>query len=145
LCREHGVQLANLAASNKDIAMWGIVKETNVDDAGLAVFQLDYFSFPLYRDVNLAVYQAMGNRRLKLSTWNPIRWVRGYREMTARLNKKNITGNLKGEGMVQGGVLVFDKQGELRYAYNEETGTELNMEDVQGAIDSVRKEQKSEL
>jgi hypothetical protein len=65
--------------------------------------------------------------------------------MTARLNKKNITGNLKGEGMVQGGVLVFDKQGELRYAYNEETGTELNMEDVQGAIDSVRKEQKSEL
>jgi sensor domain CHASE-containing protein len=65
--------------------------------------------------------------------------------MTARLNKKNITGNLKGEGMVQGGVLVFDKQGELRYAYNEETGTELNMEDVQDAIDSVRKEQKSEL
>jgi sensor domain CHASE-containing protein len=47
--------------------------------------------------------------------------------------------------MVQGGVLVFDKQGELRYAYNEETGTELNMEDVQDAIDSVRKEHKSEL
>ena len=125
--------------------MWGIVKETNVDDAGLAEFHDDYFSFPLYRDVNLAVYQAMGNRRLKLNTWNPIRWVRGYREMTARLKQKNISGNLKGEGMVQGGVLVFDKQGELRYAYNEETGSELNMEDMQDAIDSVRKELTNEL
>lgn len=124
--------------------MWGIVKEINVDDEGLAEFHHDYFSFPLYRDVNLSVYQALGNRRLKLNTWNPIRMVRGYREMTARLKLKKISGNLKGEGMVQGGVLVFDKQGELQYAYNEETGSEVNMEDLQNAIDAVRQKEQTQ-
>jgi len=132
-------------ASNDNVSLWGILKETNVDDAGLAEFYHDYFSFPLYRDVNFAVYQALGNRRLKLNTWNPIRLFRGYREMTKRLKQKKISGNLKGEGIVQGGVLVFDKQGVLRYAYEEETGSELCMEDVQDAIDAVRKEQKDEL
>lgn len=132
-------------ASNGNVALWGIVKETHVDDAGLAEFYHDYFSFPLYRDVNLGVYQAMGNRRLGLSTWNPIKMYRGYREMTKRLKQKNISGNLKGEGMVQGGVLVFDKQGQVRYAHEEKTGSELPVEDIQEAIDSCRKEQKDEL
>lgn len=127
------------------MSLWGIVKETNVDDAGLAEFYHDYFTFPLFRDTSLAVYQAMGNRKLKLNTWNPWRLWKGYRTMTKRLKRKNLSGNLKGEGLIQGGVLVFDKQGELRYAYEEETGSELNMDDVQEAIDAVRKEQKDEL
>lgn len=131
--------------NNKNVGLFGILKETNVDDKGLAEFYHDYFTFDIYRDDELAVYRALGNRKLKLNTWNPIRMWRGYREMTKRLKQKKISGNLKGEGIVQGGVLVFDKQGVVRFAYKEETGSELDMQDVQDAIDSVRKEQNEEL
>lgn len=144
LCREHGQQLSELVASfHKDtVSLWGIVKETNVDDAGLADFYHDYFTFSLYRDVNLQVYKSLGNRKLSLHTWNPWKLWRGYRELSKRLNKKGLSGNLKGEGIVQGGVLVFDKQGILRFAYQEETGSELQMDEVQEAIDALRKEQQ---
>ena len=143
LCREHGKQLSELVANDKnnDVALWGILKETHVDDKGLSEFYHDYFSFPIYRDINLAVYKALGNRKLKLNTWNPWKLFRGYREMSKRLKRKGLSGNLKGEGVVQGGVLVFDKHGILRFAYEEETGSELEMDDVQEAIDAVRKEQ----
>jgi hypothetical protein len=112
LCREHAQQLVQAHHTMLgNLPLWAIVKETGVDDVGLVEFHDQYFSFPTYKDVDLSVYQAFGNRRIGLSTWNPIRLYRGFKEMGKRLKEKGIDGNLKGEGMIQGGLLLFDKDG----------------------------------
>lgn len=132
LCREHGLQLSELATRHFDdkFGLWGIVKETNVDDQGLLDFYQQYFTFDIYRDELLATYEAMGNRMIRLTTWNPIRWYRGFWDLTSRLQQKNIKGNLKGEGMLQGGILFFDKAGVLQFAYEEEIGDEFDVEEI---------------
>jgi hypothetical protein len=141
LCREHGQQLSELAASSsfgEDFGFWGIVKETGVDDEGLLEFYKDYFTFPLYRDEKLLTYAALGNRWISLKSWNPIKIWSDYRSIVQRTEPKNIKGNLAGEGLVQGGVFVFDSAGVLKYAYEEDTGFALEMEDLKAALDNVR-------
>jgi hypothetical protein len=49
--------------------------------------------------------------------------------MIKRYNKNKINNvPFGGDIRTQGGVLIFDKQGELRYAYHENYGEELNLE-----------------
>ena len=145
MCREHGQQLTLLAANNVDVPFWGIVKETGVDDEGLLEFYNTYFTFPLVLDQNLSIYQGMGNRKIAFRTWNPIRLWRGFRSMNSRLKEKSIEGNLVGEGMIQGGILVFDKEGKIQYAYEEAIGDELDVDDIVAAIKAVRGEGSDEL
>ncbi len=59
--------------------------------------------------------------------------------MYRRLKKKNISGNLKGEGLVQGGIIIFDASGTARYAYREETGFEVPIDDILAAVKMVKK------
>lgn len=123
-----------------DFGFWGTVKETNVDDEGLMEFYSKYYTFPLYKDTDMSVYKAMGNKKLGLSSlplWNPFRLYRGFKEVAKRMKEKNISGNLAGEGLVKGGVLFFDTQGELVYAYEEETGEELEVDEILAAIKSL--------
>ena len=49
---------------------------------------------------------------------------------------------MKGEGLVQGGIIIFDKNGKARYAYREETGVEVPINDI---ISAVRVVAKSEI
>ena len=111
LCREHGRQLSDLmATNNKDDAtlmkkfdMFGIVKEIEVDDEGLSVFYNDHFTYPLYKDDDLVVYNDFfGKRKLKLTTYNPITLYKGYKAMNKRLKSKKLDGNLTGEGKKKG-------------------------------------------
>ena len=41
---------------------------------------------------------------------------------------------------VQGGVVIFDKEGNARYAYEEDTGTPLDMDDIVSALKKIRDE-----
>jgi len=144
LCREHGQQLSELAARNgHDFGFWGIVKETGVDDEGLSDFYNKYYNFPLYRDVELVSYAAFGNKKITENmTWNPFKLYRGYKELTKRLkDKKDLEGNLVGEGMIKGGVFVLNPDGEVVYAYEENTGDPIVLEDIQAAMDSMRAEE----
>jgi hypothetical protein len=97
----------------EEIGLWAIIKETRVDDIGLTDFYNKFFSFPIYRDENLATYKAFGNRKIALSTWNPLRLYTGFKSMSGRLKEKKIEGNYVGEGLVQGGILIFDAKGKL--------------------------------
>jgi len=122
----------------KGFGLFGLVKETGVDDEGLVEFYTNSFPFPLYRDEGLVFYNHFFNgRRLGLSTLNPLRLYRGYKEMTARLNKKGLEGNLKGEGILQGGIIIFGKDGAPKFAYEEETGTALPMDEIKSALEAV--------
>lgn len=114
-----------------------------MDDEGLSEFYTDYYNFPLYRDVDLKFYEALGMRKLSLP-WNPLTIVRGVFEIVKinkRLKKKNVSGNLTGEGLVKGGVVIFGADGKQKYVYEEETGIEVPVEDILAAIDAVREEQ----
>lgn len=121
--------------------VWGVVKETEADGEGVYEFHDKYFPFPLYRDDGLELYKALGNKKLGLKTWNPFRLFRGYRTLAARLDKKNITGNLKGEGIVQGGILIFTN-GELKFDFPEDTGEPLDMDELNAAIASLQPSKK---
>lgn len=84
-------------------------------------------------------YKALGSRKLKVTSWNPFKIFRGIRNVYKRLGQKNISGNLKGEGLVQGGVVIFDKTG-ARYAYREETGNEVPVDDIIAVVRHIRGE-----
>ena len=60
--------------------------------------------------------------------------------MTARLGEKKLEGNLIGEGMVQGGVIIYGKDGKAKYAYEEETGKDLPVDDILAAVKAVEEE-----
>jgi len=116
-----------------------------VDDEGLIEFYKDFFPFSLYRDDGLATYQAFGNRWI---SFNPFRkswnlW-KQFRETSKRFQERNLTGNLKGEGLVQGGVLLFDARGQLRFALEEEAGDELPLDDIQAALGLLMAEEEEQ-
>lgn len=119
------------------MAFWGTVKEVGVDDEGLLEFYQNFFTYPLYRDTELQIFKAFGSRKIGLTTWNPIRLWKGYKEMGKRLKDKQIEGNLIGEGMIMGGVLVFDARGELKYAYEEDIGEPFELADIRAAVTAV--------
>ena len=131
--------MASLSAQAADFGFWGIIKETGVDDQGLTEFHNTYFDFPLYRDVGLETYASFGNKSiLSGMTWNPLRIYRGYKEMTKRLKEKNLDGNMKGEGVTKGGIFVLNPDGEVVYAMEEITGSPLDMDEIEAAMNALR-------
>lgn len=144
MCREHGQTLSALAAKEgtplDGFGIFGIIKETDVDDEGLMEFRDDYFPHPIYRDADLCYYEALGNEKLKLTSWNPIKLYRGMKKIGRRMKEKKIDGNLKGEGLVKGGVILFGKDGDAKFAHLEKTGEDLPVEEIIAAADAVREE-----
>jgi len=145
LCREEASDLEGLAARPEQplngFGIFGLVKEAGVDDEGLSVFYNDFFTRPLYLDKELTFYDALGRRKLGLS-WNLWGVYRHIQTAMARLKVKNIEGNMKGEGALKGGIIIFDKNGKARYAYEEETGYEIPVDDILAAINKVKEESK---
>ena len=142
MCREEGQALSTslLAANNalaKKFGVFGIIKETGVDDEGLLEFYNDYFSYPLYLDQTKQFYKALGSRQLSLPTFNPIKLWKGFSDLAKRMEEKNLTGNMKGEGLVQGGVIIFDKIGQPRAVYLEETGKQMPVDDIVQAMKTI--------
>lgn len=168
MCREEGLTLSTLAAaaesssssddnddnsddsSNNDninklegFNLFGVIKEIGVDDEGLLEFYNNYYKHPLYLDVDKIFYnKVLGNRKLGLTTWNPLRLWRGMKEIGKRMKDKKIEGNLIGEGLVQGGIIIFDKDGQPRAIYKEETGSELPINDIIDSLEVIRNEKQ---
>ena len=119
--------------------LFGIVKEVGVDDLGLMEFNEQYFHhLPIYQDIHNAIFTAFGKRTIfKLRTWNPISIYRGFVNIGQRMSQQNITGNYKGEGTIQGGILIFDSNGTLRYSINEEIGTPFDTDAIATALRDI--------
>lgn len=134
-----------LAASHPtllaDFGLFGLIKEMGVDDAGVLDFYNDYFPHPLFLDPTQQFYKALGSRKITtFQTWNPLRLYRGFQNMKERIARKKLEGNMIGEGIIQGGVILFDRQGDPRAVYQEMSGQELPIEDILTALQALQAE-----
>jgi hypothetical protein len=144
LCREEGTDLAALHKSGAigNARMVGIIKEvapvkTAATDKELGVsdFNTGYFPYPLYRDINLSFYDALGKRSiLGVIPWNPFKLYEAIQITKARTKEKGIKGNMNGEGLVSGGVLVVSRDEGVVYVYKEIIGQPVPVEDIKAAV-----------
>lgn len=121
----------------------GIIKEVGpvnskgeLDDAlGVADFQNEYFNFPVYLDRNMSFCKALGERKIySVVSWNPIKLYQSISRLTARTEARGITGNLAGEGIVLGGVLLVKNGRDVVYQYEEQTGSPFPVESIARAV-----------
>jgi len=120
--------------------LFGIIKETGVDDTGLEEFHKEYFPFPIYKDLNLEFYDAFGNGSVMAHvTFNPFKIFSGMKRMKNRLKEKKIEGNLTGEGLKTGGLIIFDNDGSPKFIAPEVTGSPWNEEELLASLDNIRK------
>ncbi len=61
-----------------------------------------------------------------------------WRKTAKRLKAKDIETNYKGEGLTKGGVIIFAPDGTPKYAYYEETGKELPVQDIMAAVEAMK-------
>jgi peroxiredoxin len=141
LCFEQGAALTDLISEFADhqVGAWAVVKEIDVDNDGLLNLYQKHFKFPFFLDEKRALYGALGQRRISLSqTVNLLFGLRRMR-LKKRCKDKGIEGNVLGKGasMVLGGVIVFDRRGNIRYAYQDQFSIELPVDEIKAAISQV--------
>lgn len=147
LCREEAVDLCALIRQQASAPpVIGVCKEEESDgqsELGIAEFQSKYFTCgSLHLNEGRELFEVLGNRRISLpmgKLLNPFRWseVRSdLKAMKERTDRKKVEGNMKGDGLVQGGVLVVGPAPtcEVLYTYFEETGSVLPVQDIEQAI-----------
>lgn len=112
---------------NPKVAVIGVVKEAGVDDESLIKFHTHYFrKLPIYKDDKWMTYKALGGRKITIRGL-----INGFLASRKRLAEKDIETKLgSGDGWMQGGVLVFDRRGTLRYAYEEDYGSEIDTDSL---------------
>ena len=111
---------------------------------GVGAFQRDYFDGgALYLDANRTFYSHFGDRKLitfggflkalvrPWKTWSALKAIQ------ARMKSKAIEGNMVGEGLLLGGVLVVDRHGTVVYEFRETTGDPAPIADVDDALDKL--------
>jgi len=144
LCREQALYLKFLFENHSEqvqgFTIVGIVKEFCDKKGGekLQEFHDTYFPFPLYLDIDKAAYRALGNRRASLGS--ALKVLNPFSETAKRIKKNQIRGNMSGEGFLQGGVIIYHKNGMAAYKYEEETGLELPVANIVRAMRSVRRD-----
>jgi AhpC/TSA antioxidant enzyme len=136
LCQEQGDALKALIAefSQQSVAPWAVIKETGVDDTGLLSLYQNHFPFSFYRDTNLCLYKALGDRRVTVTDM-----ATKLLPAKRRVRHKGLTGNIigLGEGMILGGIVIFDQHGVIQYAHAEKFGLELPLAEIRRALQQV--------
>lgn len=132
-----------------EVDLLGIIKETAptkqcADDQclGVSSFMRNYLPrADVYQNEDLTFYKALGNRSLLTSglfgSWNPFNVFSEGKALGKRLEEKNITGNLKGEGLKLGGVIVFDREGGIVWSHQEKTGSQVPVDDLVAAVNGI--------
>ncbi len=122
-------------------------------ELGIGEFHSKYFGdFPLYYDKDKRFFELLGSRKLlsqKLSSWNPFRLWKVFKDMLRRTKNKGITGNEIGSNEFLGGLFIVYKKGQeggtieseasgtqinCFYAYPESTGDEIPVDGIHYAI-----------
>ena len=125
--------------------MFAVVKEIEapVEDEvpaekmlGLTSFEDEYFCGPLYHDPERVFWNALGNEPLislgglfKL-VLNPFKLRASMKEMGERQAAKGVEGNMVGDGLTKGGILVIDRNDVVRHVFYEDPGKGVPPEDM---------------
>lgn len=144
-----------------------IVKETGVDDEGLNEFATEYFPHPTYRDQSLVFYNALGSGKLSIG-FNPFAMIQLIRDSMKRIKELGVKnyntkgmccghmsswarscciGNILfvsaisaylGEGFLQGGWILFDREGNPKAAFQENAKKRVPIDDILKEVQSMR-------
>jgi hypothetical protein len=129
------MQLASLVENMKGVSLIGVIKPEAVPEAQLMEFYSDYFPFPLYQDDDWQTFQALGSK--KVSVWSMIS---NAPKLAKRFHKKKIQNiPFGGDLYTRGGLLIFDREQRLRFAYYEKYGDLLDIEAVEWAIEEAKR------
>lgn len=133
------MQLRDHAAVDSRLGLVGILKKVPDDNDNILEYYENFFNNPLYMDDAWHVYKAMGKRMLTMETLKA-----GVQRLMPRYKSKGIPMRFEGgDRFMMGGVLIFDRKGNLCFSYEEAYGEELNMEVIKEAIDEIRLMDKS--
>lgn len=114
------------------------MKETGVDDSGLNEFATEYFPHPTYKDEARAFYRALGSGKLKT---NPRAMWKLIKESKRRIKDLDVkTHNVKGEGFLQGGWILFNPDGTPRAAFQENARERVPIDDILKEVESMRRD-----
>ena len=116
------------------------VKDTGgADHEGLLEFYEQYFGrHVIYKDDKWQLFKAMGGRTMNLAQ-RIAALIPAQKRLRAAKIENSAKNFYKGtEGWMLGGVLVFDKRGELTYILSEDVGKPLDVDKLQQAIEDAR-------
>ncbi|GMI05652.1 hypothetical protein TrVE_jg12838 [Triparma verrucosa] len=144
-CREEAVHLGEVLSDPKfsNVQAIATVKEANVerDKLGLAEFSSRYFHYgPVFLNRSKDFWTALGSRSLlkqKWTTYNPISMVLKFRKIRRNQNRIGVAHNFKGEGILQGGIIIYDSSGEVVYVYHEKTFFDIPKEEIREALSDL--------
>ncbi len=88
--------------------------------------------------------EVLGNKKLSLPIgkmlFSPLTTWREIKAMGARTKEKGVEGNMAGEGIVKGGILIVGPGGtDVIYSYAEETGSEIPIKEIEEALGKLAK------
>lgn len=142
------------ALANVDVPVFAVCKEVEKDEQvpkekmlGLEEFKSQYFCGELYHDPDRAFFDALGNKpiftfgTLGKALLNPLTTRRELKEMGERQTAKGIEGNMVGDGLAKGGVLVVSAGSQLLHVFHEDPGNGIPAAEaakIVAAVESMR-------
>ena len=141
------MDLCRTSEAHPSIPAFAILKEAETDETlaeeeknlGTAEFARDYFPCgPCFVDEERVFYDELGGLKLGLPLGeiftNPLGVWRDFKALGERLKEKKIDGNMVGDGLTLGGILVIGPKNEVLYQYKEETGKEIPTKEIADAL-----------
>jgi len=129
----------------------GVVKEAEKPDTpaeellGVEEFESGYFCGPLYQDTNRGFYEHLGDQKiftlgtLGKALLNPLKTRAELKALGERLKAKSIDGNMRGDGLVKGGVLVISADDEIVHTFYEDAGQGIPADDAEQIVRAAKK------
>merc|ERR1711937_261435 len=98
----------------------------------------EYFPHPAYKDQARAFYRALGSGKVSIG-FNPMTMLKLLGDWKKRIKELDVKShNLKGEGFVQGGWILFDPDGAPRAAFQENYKKPVPIEDILKEVKLMR-------
>jgi len=130
MCRAWALDLSSIKAKldGQDVALVAV----GLEEIGVKTFvDGKYFDGELYIDQNLATYKSLGMKRIGMFSVAGQLISKQSRKWLAHANQLGVTGDMKGNGLQQGGTYVIEKGGKVLFKHTQEGfGDHPKLEDI---------------